>query len=364
MNEMHYWILYRAAFKLIPLTQEEITDIRALYAKEGRENVYAHAKKKKIIPGIAYLLTKLDLDADYWKHISDSFRERNERVITYLDCFYETMTKAGITHIAVVENFGALLHAQTDLALFGSGDTDNFGDRAEQEHIYQILTKEGYQLEDTKAGFLLISTEVHLKDTNIDNYHFGINWDVTNRVNLPCLTSKSDFFDWQDCTYYKSTHIRLPSPEALMYVCLMHIAVHGFCKAPDIRLYFDIANVASKPLDWSKIVKWAIRDENCLRIATATTLTNRLLGVSIPEEVMNLGNPRRRERLLRHVSIPEQNALKDFPSRFTSFFIDVLSCDKGVFSGLKYVFFPPRNWVIAKYGSATLGRIKHILNLL
>lgn len=363
MNNNRYWTLYRAAFKLIPLSDYEVDSIHALYKTEGREAIFSKAKMKKIIPGVAKLLVKLDIDKDYWQPIYDSFLERNKRVISYLDSFYEVLEKSGITKIAVVENFGALLYANTDLAVFGSGDSDNFGDRSDKDSIDKALINAGYRIDDIKSGSLLVSTSIRREDTDKDNFYISINWDVTNRVNLPCFTSRSDFMNWDACNYYKGTHIRLPSPEALMYICLLHISVHGFCKSPDIRLYYDVANVASRPIDWSKIIKWAEYDDNCLRIAIATALANRMLGVSIPKEVMSLGNAYRRERLLRQVSRSGGSVLRDFPNRFTSLLIDICSNDNGINSGLKYVLFPPKEWIKKKYGEGFGGRVKHIVNL-
>lgn len=364
MNETRYWVLYRAAFKRISLTANEIEEIKMLYRDEGREKIQAHAAKKKIIPAVAYLLVKIGVDIEYWKQISDSFRARNQRVVCYLDDFYKALDNAGVDRIAVVENFGALLYAEADLALFGSGDSDNYGDKNIREQIVTALTSAGYRVSDITSGNLFIASEIFHKDTDVDNYHFGINWDVTNRTKLPCLTSKSDFLNWKACTFYKDTHIRIPPAEALMYICLMHIAVHGFCRTPDIRLYVDIANMASKPLDWSEIEKWAKKDGNCLRVSVASTLANRFLGVNIPDEIMRLGNPRRRERLINLVSDPNKNILRDFPSRTKGILIDIESCDGGVIEGMRYVFFPPSQWLREKYGSSVIGWVKHLRNLL
>ncbi|MGP8313518.1 hypothetical protein ACG0Z4_21905 [Enterocloster aldenensis] len=363
MNNSEYWALYRAAFKFTELTDEEITSIHDLYQKEGHNKIYQQLKKKKIIPAAASLFVRLNIDRDYWEPISDSYRKRNNVVVKCLDDVYKALVDAGATRIGVVENFGALLHSESDLAMFGSGDVDNYADLAEKELIYNVFNKLGYEITECRAGNILISSGFRNCPELPEGFYFGINWDVTTRINLPCLTSKKQFVDWSMSTYYKKTKIRIPPAEALMYICLMHIAVHGFCKSPDIRLYYDIANVAKKELDWMKIKEWAIRDENQLRIAVASTLANRLLDVSIPNDILLLGDSRRRKRLLKQVSDSENNSLKDFPNRLTSLGIDVCSCDRGIVEGFKYVFFPQNDWLERKYGSIAIGSIKHIIDL-
>lgn len=364
MKQNDYWFLYRAALKNTSLTSDEIQSIKTLYSEEGRATVYEHVKKKKIVPAASCLFCKLDIDTEYWHPIAQSYRERNERIIECLDLIYSALAKAGVTRIAVVENFGALLYSGNDLAMFGSGDVDNYADISEIELIYGVFRSLGFSISENKSGNILISSAFRNDDFFPDHFYFGINWDVTTRVKLPCLTSKSDFISWDDCLYYKDTGIRIPQAETLMYICLMHVAVHGFCKTPDIRLYYDIANVAVKSLDWSKIKEWAVHDANCLRIAVACTLAHRLVDVDIPNDIMMLGKNRRRERLINFVSKPKENVLKDFPGKVTSIGIDLMSCDGGILSGLEYVLWPSSEWIKRKYGTLASGRIKHIIGLL
>lgn len=363
-RDERYWTLYRAAFKHIPLTEQEIEVIERLYREDGRDLVNQQIKRKKIVPAAAALFVKLGLDKNYWEPIVRKYRERNEQVVVCLNDVYKSLAEAGINQMGVVENFGALLQGEQDLCMFGSGDVDNYADLSQREQIYHVLKELGYTIEEEKRNDLLVDTILRNERVLPEKFYFGINWDVTCRINLPCLTGKGNFVDWDKSGKYKDTAIQIPPAEALMYICLMHIAVHGFCKAPDIRLYYDIANAAVKPLDWSEIKEWAIRDENCLRIAAAATLANRLLGVDVPNKIMELGNRQRRERLIHHVSDPERNMLRDFPGRLTSLGIDIFSCDGGIFSGLKYVFWPDREWIKKKYGSAGTGRIRHIFELM
>ncbi len=364
MSNKDYWVLYRTAFKATEPTNEEIAVIKALYEAEGREKIHEKIKKKKVIPGVSALFKRLNIDADFWGPISDSYRQRNERVVEQLDIIYKALNDAGVTKVAVVENFGALLQGEADLCMFGSGDADNYADLSEKEKIYEVFRSKGFNISEEYAGKLLISTAFKDGPDMPDGFYFGINWDMTNRVNLPCFTTKDPIVNWDNVTYYKNTHIRLPKAEDLMYICLMHIAVHGFCKSPDIRLFYDVVNAAKKGVNWNEIVERAKKDANEVKVATGMVLSKRLLNVDIAEEFLYFANKKRTKRLLNVVSNQEDNALVDFPGRIRRLMIDLCSCDKGIFDGIKYVFFPDKNWVKSKYGSVLKGRIKHIISLL
>ncbi len=364
MKNNEFWILYRAAFKVSEPDKQEVAIIKKLYEAEGKDKIYASIKKKKIVPAVSALFKKLNIDVSFWGPISDSYCERNLKVIEQLDLIYRALEDAGVKKVAVVENFGALLHGETDLCMFGSGDADNYADISEKELIYDVFGKLGFTISEEYAGDILISSAFKKGPNMPDNFYFGINWDMTNRVNLPCLTAKASFVDWDSVTYYKNTRIRLLKAEELMYICLMHIAVHGFCKSPDIRLFFDVVNAAKKGINWEEIIQWAKRDENEVRIVTGLILSKRLLGVDIPNNILSLAKKKKVARLLKLVSDENNNTLKDFPGRIRRLMIDIYSCDKGIFDGVRYVFFPDKQWIKSKYGSVFKGRIKHILDLL
>lgn len=358
-----YWEIYRAAYQHTKLSENQKSKIIEIYMRDGRNAIYEAAKVKKLVPAISCLMCKLEVDLDFWKPIADDYRNRNLRVISCLDEMYSVLNRNGVKHIAVVENFGALLSSTQDLAMFGSGDLDEYALPEERDKIYSILKKNGYSIDEVKAGEIIVSSSIR-RDDFPEGFYFGINWDVTNRVNLPSFSANGDFIGWDKCRYYKDTEIRLPSPEGLMYVCLMHIAVHGFCKAPDIRLYYDIANAAEQGLDWNVLANWAKRDGNSVKISMAAYLSHKLLGVEIPKFVFEIGNQKQFQRLLRVVYDQIDNRLHDFPPAKDRFFIDVYSNDEGVVNGIKEIVFPNNRWIKARYGSVLLGYIKHCIQLI
>lgn len=358
-----YWHIYRAAYTHKPLSAESVETIKAIYAENGREQIFEAAKKKKLIPGVANLMCKLGLDLDFWGEYVDFYAQRNQRVVECLDRMYRLLAENGVSKIAVVENFGALLASSQDISMFGSGDVDQYAAPGEYEAINRVLQANGYALSDTKAGELIISSGIENPQLFPEGFHMGINWDVTNRVNLPCYSAKGDFIDWERAVYYKDTAIRLPSPEGLMYVCLMHISVHGFCREPDIRLYYDIANAAQQPIDWDIIIRWAKRDGNCVKIATAAYLAHKLLDVDIPEAVFAIGNKKQMKKLLDVAYNRQENRLNDFPGIKTRVLVEIYTHDKSAFHGVVAILFPPYTWIKGKYSSGVFGYVKHLFNL-
>lgn len=358
-----YWTIYRAAYSRNPISDSVKEKIKEIYYSDGKDKIEYAAKKKKLIPALASLFVSLDLDREYWEAITKEYRERNKSVIHALDQMYTLLRDNGVTRIAVVENFGALLSSSADLCLFGSGDVDEYAYHDDRERIYEILQNNGYCINEVKAGENLISTTITNTATMPEGFHFSINWDVTCRINLPCFSSNGPFVEWSECRYYMNTNVRLPSKESLMYICLMHIAVHGFSRSPDIRLYFDIANAAEGGLDWRVIEEYSRRDNNCVKVAMAAYLSKMLLGVDVPNNIIKMGNRKQFSRLKKNVYDENANVLYDSPSMKQRILTEIYSDDFGKWHGLMGILFPNREWIKKKYGTVGIGRIKHIIGL-
>lgn len=355
-----YWLIYREAYKHGEVSADNAEAIYKLYRSEGKDKIVEAVKKKKLMAAAAKLFSDLDIDRDFWYPQVEFYRARNEAVVCSIDEMYKILEKNGITHLAVVENFGALLSSNQDICMFNSGDIDQYGDINAKDAIYETLKAEGYDIGEVHAGDILISSSIRHTTKIPENFYFGINWDVTTRVNLPCISAKGPIIDWGKCSVYKDTHVRIPKVETLMYICMMHIAVHGFCKAPDIRLYYDVANVADNTIDWQVLMDWAKRDQNEVRLATAATLSYKLLDVQIPKEVMSIGNRKQVESLMRVVYEEKSNKLNDFPGAKQRILIDIYSHDGGAVRGFNSIMFPDKKWIKGKYGSIVMGRLRHL----
>ena len=361
--DSRYWLIYREAYRHGEASPENREAIYRLYMTEGRDRIVEAVKRKKLAAAVSKLFVDLEIDKEYWQPQVQSYRNRNLEVVAAADEMYGLLERNGITHLAIVENFGALLSSRQDICMFNSGDIDQYGDIEAKDEIYGVLRDSGYTIGEVYAGKLLISSSIRHDKRFPGNFYFGINWDLTTRVNLPCISSNGPVIDWEQCLRYQDTHIRLPHAEALMYLCMMHIAVHGFCKAPDIRLYYDVANVADNRIDWSILVNWAKRDQNTVRLSTAAALSNRLLDVDIPGEVMALGNRNQVEKLMAVVYDESKNKLNDYPSAKQRILIDIYSHDGGAYQGIRSILFPDRGWRKSKYGSVMIGEFKHLKSL-
>lgn len=352
-----------------PLSDAEKSSIIELYRVEGREKVLDFATRKKILPFVAVCLGRIALDVEFWDGIATWYRQRNEAVITCLDKVFRAFREAGVEKVFVTENFGALLAAGGDTALFASGDVDLYADPVERERIYSAFEQLGFSREERHSFRQLINTTFHNDTLLPDGFHLGVAWHPLSRMKLPCFVTADKFVDWVRLGYYHNSAIQLPDPEALAYICLLHISLHSFARAPDIRLYADISNVSQIQVDWDKVVYFAERDATVVRLTAACSLAEKLVGVDIPEAVRLrcalFGQ--KILRLLRLVYDSERNTLLYEPRGFKLLRIEAHCNDRGALAGLCTILFPERSWVretyLGKKTSLVAGYIRHILNL-
>lgn len=366
-----YNTLTNAAFKYCALTEQEKTVISNLYNSEGQQGIYKYAKDKKVLPFIGVLLVGLGIDTQYWESIAGEFRKRNKIVIQCLDQLFRKLSENGVKKVFVSENFGALLAADADKALFASGDADLFGDISEKEEIYRTFEQLGYTRKERYAHRTLINTNFY-NDELPKDFYFGVAWNPLSRLKLPCFINADDFVDWDNLVSYKDTTIKLPGTDALMYICLLHISLHSFARAPDIRLYFDINNMAKVTVDWEQVIAFARRDKTMVRLLTAGFLANKLLDVEIPNFVLDLRDSREYKRqmtkLLSLVYDEDRNSLRYEPVGIKILKIEALSDSPGVLEGILKILFPPKKWIRETYvgssGNILAGYIKHIFNVI
>ncbi len=352
--DLRYNVLYNASMKDVELTEEEINKIVLLYHSEGKDEICKNVTKKKVIPFVASLLSKLNLDPEFWKEKLDFYRQRNERIINNLDLVYQKMADFGVHKMFVSENFGAMLSADSDKALFASGDVDNYADISEKEKIYAVFTELGYKIEERYSFRQLISTSFSHSEEFKDGFYFVIGWHPLSRMKLPCFVNADDFIDWTTLQKYGQTHIMLPPDNALMYICLLHISLHSFSRAPDIRLYRDIVNMSVKNVDWLKIKEWAMRDHTCNRLSTAAYLSHKLTCIPVPNCVLSMTNRPMVKRLLGIIYDKTNNTLIYEPPMLLLLIIEFYCFDNGILRGIKSVFLPDYKWVHDKYGKNML----------
>lgn len=343
------------------LSEAEKQQIADTYAAAGKDAVYEAVSTKKILPFAAKTLCACGIDADFWSEIADTYRRRNESILRFLDKAYRALAECGVQKMFVSENFGALLLSGGDLSLFASGDVDNYADPAEKEKIYAAFEAIGCTRKERFAGQHQIAAEFFPnKEENLpEKFYISVDFYPLARLKLPCFVRADDFVDWDKLTVYPGTAVKLPPASALMYICLCHISLHSFSRAPDIRLYMDLLNLCKTDTDYHRIAQWSRRDATCCRVAVAATIANRLMKTNFPSEITELS--KRKQRVLRMVYDFQKNDLRYEPHGLNVLRIEVNCDDRGALHGLFSILFPDPKWMKRVYGSSGLAaHLKHM----
>ena len=144
---------------------------------------------------------------------------------------------------------------------------------------------------------------------------------------------------------------------------MLHISLHSFSRAPDIRLYTDTLNMSMSQVDYSKIEGWSKKNNTKTRVSVAATLTNNLMKTNIPEKVTNQTN--RKKKVLRLVYNSIENDLIYEPQGLKVWRIECCCDDKGFIHGMMDIAFPNKEWMREIYGKSNVGAyLKHIRRIL
>jgi len=341
---------------LPPKSEKE--KLRGIALELGGATLLTMAKRAKMLPFLAKLLLSLEIEPEVWQPIYDRYAERNALVIAELDRVYTALTAAGCKKVFVSENFGAMLAADGDTALFASGDVDNYVDGEEYPVVKRVMTSLGYRCEERFAGALFISATFEHPERLPEGFHFGFEVFPLSRLTQPCPVRADDFTDWTKLRSYRDTAILLPPREALLYICLLHISLHSFCRAPAIRLYRDIVNAADGLTDaeWARVAAQAKRDRTERRLYTAAYLSNQIAGTALP-----IARKPIIKWLLKLVYDEKNCVLLPEPSRLRVMRIEIAAHDRSIAAGLKEMLLPDKAWRKSVYGSSGLrGIVRHL----
>lgn len=339
------------------LPQEEAQVLKRIAQELGGEALFKLAKRAKMLPFLAKLMLALDVDAPRWQPVYDRYAERNLRIIAELDRVYAALRAAGCKKLFVSENFGAMLTADGDKALFASGDVDNYVDAAEYPTVKRVMTSLGYRCEERFAGALFISAEFSHPERLPEGFAFGFEVFPLARLTQPCAVRTDDFTDWTELRAYRDTAILLPPREALLYICLLHISLHSFCRAPAIRLYRDVVNAADglTAAEWARVAAQAKKDHTERRLYAAADLSNRIAKT----DLLIADQPDLR-RLLKLVYDERHGVLLPEPSRARVMRIELACHDRSAAAGWKEMLLPDKAWRISVYGSGGVrGLVRH-----
>lgn len=326
-----------------------------VYEQYGNDKIYQIAKQRKIIPFCAKSLEKKD--NEFWRPVLESYRSRNKSIISFLDKAYETLDKYDAKKIFVSENFGALLLSGNDVGLFASGDIDNYAPISEKDKIYEAMRSIGCEIKERYAVNNQIAAEFFPpKEFNLpEKFYFSVDFYPLARLKLPCFIDAERFINWDECTRYKDTSIRLANPTSLMYICLMHVSLHSFLRAPDYRLYVDLYNLSCCDIDYALIEKWTQQEHTRVRKTVSAHVSNMLMGTDIP-----ISDIKRAEKLYKYVYDEGNKRLYPEPNVLKIMNIDIMCNDKSNLRGVGEILFPDRIWMKKTYKSTSLiSYLKH-----
>lgn len=347
------------------LTKEELSYLRRVYSEYGRDKLCRMVTEKKILPFAARTFAVYDIDTTFWAAHLDQFRLRNQKILHCLDKTYQSLHQHGVRKMFVSENFGALLSSGADIGLFASGDVDNYADPAEKQKIYQAFETMGYTRMERYSGNRQIAAEFFPpKDEDVpENFYISVDFYPLARIKLPCFIEADQFVEWDRIWRYVDTSIQLPPPDALMYICMLHISLHSFSRAPDIRLYIDLLNMTKTQIDYDRIRQWCQRDHTCTRAAVAAELSNKLMKTQIPDNVVQLSG--RRRKIEKIVFDPVSNDLIYEPRGLKVLRIEALCNDWSMLHGIRDILSPDKAWMKSVYGSCGFAaHIRHFVKVI
>lgn len=335
------------AFRVTPLTEEEKIYVINNYSSGNAADLKETLTTKKVRPVVGKMMVGLGVDVDHWQKEYDLFLNRNMAVIEEIDHVFGELQKNGVAKMFAYENFGALLSSGTDIALYSSGDVDLYADVEQKDKIVEIMGTLGYKPTLDIYHERSIMTEF-LKEGGV--IRVNIDWIILRRMMFPINVSLDGVLDWGSLRHYGNTNIQLPSKEALLYLCLLRIAVHGFSRSPDVRLYIDIQNCACVNPDWEQVIKWAKRDNVLTKVVAVAYISHQLNGVAVPDDVLRIAEQDKYAQLIIAKCYDFENrTLRYDPSGMELLRVEAASDSRSLAGEILAMFFPPKKWLAAFY---------------
>lgn len=368
MND-YYNTIINSAFKACGLSKKEKEIIIQGYNATSKKEIYNISKDKKILPFIGTLMCSLSLDYLFWNEVVSQYRKRNQYMIEILAKIFSSFKRNGINKIFVYENIGALLASNSNIELFASGDIDLYADPAERECIERALAENGFYIKRSSYSRELVASEYYNNNLK-EHFYISIMWQPLSRNKLPFDIDIDYCIDWGNLAKYRDTDITLPSPEALMYLCILHVSVHGYSRAPGIRLYIDIYNISKVDLNWGKVIDFAKHDNYLIRVVTVCIISKELLSINIPESIISYRNQHKKkiEKILKIVYDRARQSLNYNPPLYELIKIEAYSDNKSLIGGIFGMMFPSPKWIrkyyIAGGNNLLVGYLKHLKNLM
>lgn len=348
------------SFRVNRISKEERDYTINGYNTETKRELETVATKKKILPVVGKLLMDLGIDSEFWHAKYSYYMSKNKAIIELIDGLFHTFKSEGVERICVYENFGALLSSGNDIALFASGDVDLLADSLEKEKINLALAECGFHPSPSEKIERYVVTEYLKNDSPI---RINVAWRPLLRFAIPITMSYEQCDIWSSLVEYENSEIKLPSANVLLYLCLLRIAVHGYSRSPDVRLYIDVYNALCTNPDWNTVLKWAVNDRVITKVLAVSYIAHRLNGVPVPQRVIDSATRDKYVKKVVSISYDEENRkLRYDPTGLTLLKLEAASDRKSLLQEVLNIIFPPCAWVADFYTTPGEGIRKGYVN--
>lgn len=361
--------IFNCSFKARLLTNNEIKKIKDGYCSSSKNEIVNKSVVKKRLPFVGKMFSDLNIDKHYWDDIVESYKNRNLKILEKLKSIFGKFEELNINKIFLYENFGALLASGNDISQFASDDIDLFASFKEKNRIEEALSKCGFHLEKTVKTYKPINSIYRgSKEENI--FSINVMWEPLSRNRIPFVIDIENCIEWDKLHLYGNTSIKLPEPTTLMYLCMLHISVHSYSREPDLKLYKDIEYLSKLNIDWEKLYRFAQRDKKEVRILTAAFLSRELIGIDIPDCLINKESYfRKRIRKLVSIVFDETNkTLKYNPTGLNLLKVEMYSDYNSILHGIGRTLVPPqsliRSYFLNSSGNILAGYIEYLRNMI
>lgn len=353
------------------LTGKDLEIIKIIYDKLGRKALMDLAIKEKIVPFVAYTLSKINIEKSFWQKKYNYFRNRNSKIVKFLDIVFKEMNKRNIP-IFLYENFGSLLLSGEDIGLFCSGDFDLCTSLAYKKETTEVLKKYAYFPKIRRCKSLNDRTEF-CNINNKDNIWINVMWTpLTARIFPVAPKINSEIF-FKNIDVIDNLNIKVPSFNNLLFLCLLHTSAHKYICSPGMKLNVDIDRlVITGKIKWEEVIEFAVKYNVKRRVSLSLMLAYDFLNTPIPKDVISkLSGDRPIIKIVYKTLIGDSFLdSKEFKFNYFKFFcLEILLHDSGILIGFFKAIFPDLKWLIKiydktgkkNYVKAYISRVKLIL---
>ena len=352
------------------LRNEDLEILKIIYNKLGRKAIMDLAVKEKIVPFVAYTMSKINIEKkSFWQKKYNYFRNRNIKIVKLLDVIFKEMKNKNIP-IFLYENFGSLLLSGEDIGLFCSGDVDLCSLKGHKNDIAEILSNFRYvpaARRDKKEKFNIRSE--FFKSGNDDNIWINVAWmPLVESLSLACANVDVKYFI-DNKANINNLNIEVPEKSDLLFLCLLHSSIHKYTCSPGMKLNVDIDRlIISGKINWERIIDLAIKYNVRRRIAISLMITHDFLNTSFPMEVITRlsGNTNIIKKIYKYLVGKSFLINEDVDSNIIrSLYLNSLLHDRGLLIGFFRMLFPQAEWLIKIYNSENENNIikAHYLRL-